>query len=166
MDALLLTDADLVESTPLGGNIDPDKYRLCVNDAQVSKLEEILGETLYEKIKTEFSAVPKILAGDYLILYTKYIKPFLIHQSAVEYLLIGAYQIANGGIYKHAPANSTPVEVGEVNFLVKNQRAKAEMYQARLERYLAKTNFPEWTYNSNNTVNPTPTKSRGGFSFF
>lgn len=166
MDILLLTDADLVGNTPLGGNIDVDKYRLCINDAQVSKLEEILGETLYEKIKTEFSAVPKTLAGDYLILYTKYIKPFLIHQSAVEYLLIGSYQIANGGIYKHAPANSSPVEVGEVNFLVKNQRVKAEMYQARMERYLAIMNFPEWAYNSENNVNPTPTKYSGGFSLF
>ena len=166
MDELLLTDLDLVESTPLGGNIDPDKYRFCVHDAQVSKLEEILGETLYEKIKTEFSAIPKTLTGDYLVLYEKYIRPFLIHQAAVEYLLIGGYQIANGGIYKHSPANSAPVEVAEVNFLVKNQRAKAEMYQARLERYLVKMNFTEWTYSDDNNVNPTPSKYNGGFSFF
>ena len=57
MDALLLTDADLLESTPLGGNIDPDKYRLCVNDAQVSKLEEILGETIGTHKRNEIEKV-------------------------------------------------------------------------------------------------------------
>lgn len=157
MDILLLSDADLTANTPLGGNIDPDKYRFCVLDAQRSKLEEILGEDLYNKIKTDFDA--DTLAGDYETLYTKYIKPFLIHQSAMEYLLIGAYTIANGGISKHTPSNGQPIEKNEVDYMVQNQRSKAEMWQQRMEKWLSVNPLDE--YNSDSDTIVPPNKASG-----
>jgi hypothetical protein len=163
MEALLLNDIDITENTPLGGNIDVDKFRFCIADAQVSKLEEILGETLYEKIKTDYTA--NTLSGLYAILYDKYIKPFLIHQSAVEYLLVGAYMVSNGGIFKNTPQNGTPVEKNEVDFLVQNQRSKAEMYQARLEKWLVRNNLPEYLVYLSNTIVPASRQSYGGWYF-
>lgn len=155
METLLITDAELIAATPLGGNIDPPKFKFCIADAQVSKLEELLGEPLYNKLKAHFEEVQVPVTGDYLILLDKYVKPFLIHQAAVEYIMIGSYQIKNGGIYKHSPANSTNVDVSEVNFLVKNQKAKADIYESRMQRYLDLKDFPEYTYNNNNSVNPS-----------
>jgi len=105
METILLNDNEITESTLLGGNIDVDRYKFCIIDAQISKLEESLGETLYEKIKTDFENDD--LAGNYLTLHTKYIKPFLIHQSALEYLKLGAYHVSNGGIYKHTPSGGS-----------------------------------------------------------
>ena len=75
METLLLSDLDITQNTPLGGNIDVDKYRFCIADAQLSKLEEILGETLYERLKTDYSG--NVLSGSYAVLYDKYVKPFL-----------------------------------------------------------------------------------------
>jgi hypothetical protein len=72
MELLLLNDLDITENTPLGG-IDVDKFRFCIADAQLSKLEEIL-ETLYERIKSDYKT--DTLSGNYEILYTKYVKPF------------------------------------------------------------------------------------------
>jgi hypothetical protein len=40
MELLLLNDLDITENTPLGGNIDVDKFRFCIADAQLSKLEK------------------------------------------------------------------------------------------------------------------------------
>lgn len=152
METLLLKDNDIAKSTLLGGNIDTDKYKFCIQDAQISKLEEMLGEDLYEKIKTDFAS--NSLAGDYLVLHQKYITPFLIHQSALEYLLVGAYQVSNGGIYKHTPANGSPIEKSEVDFMVQNQRAKAEIYAQRMERWLCKKLLPEYKAEADNIVNP------------
>jgi len=73
----------------------------------------VLGEVLYETIVIEFEN--DTWTGDNELLYTKYIKPFLIHASAMEYLKIGAYQVSNGGIYKHTPDNGTPVDKIEVD---------------------------------------------------
>lgn len=162
MEYLLLSDQELLQNTVLGGNIDTDKYKFCVQDAQLSKLVEILGEDLYEKIKFDYEY--ELLIGDYEILYNKYINPFLIHQSAVEYILIGSYQVANGGVFKLTPQNGSPVEKDDIDYLVTNQRNKAEIYQNRMENFLCKVNLPEYIINPNNIINPKKS-SYGGFSF-
>ena len=95
---ILLKENELTKNTLLGGNIDIDLYIPCIADAQRTRLEEILGETLYDKICDDFDNDD--LTGDYLTLYEDYIKPFLIKASAVEYLLIGAYKVNNNGIFK------------------------------------------------------------------
>lgn len=151
-DVILLSDNEITESTVLGGNIDVDKYRFCIIDAQNSRLEETLGEVLLQKIKDDF--VGGFLTGNYQILYEKYIVPFLIHQSALEYILIGAYMVNNGGIYKHTPQNGQPAEKTEVDFIVNNQRNKSDMYLIRLEKWLCKNKLPEYKCDPENIVNP------------
>jgi hypothetical protein len=162
MEYLLLTDQEILQNTVLGGNVDTDKYKFCVQDAQLSKLVEILGEDLYDKIKIDFEN--DNLTGDYLELYTKYIRMFLIHQSAVEYLINGAFQISNGGIFKMTPQNATAVEQDSINILIANQRNKAEIYQGRMEAFLSKNHLPEYVINSENIINPKKS-NYGGFSF-
>ena len=163
METILLNDNEITNSTLLGGNIDVDRYKFCIIDAQISKLEESLGETLYEKIKTDFDA--NTLSGNYLILHTKYIKPFLIHQSALEYLKIGAYHVSNGGIYKHTPSNGTAIDKNEVDFLVENQRVKAEMYMQRMEKWLSLNRIPEYYSYISGTVTPARKQSQGSWFF-
>lgn len=154
IEGLLLKDNDITENTILGGNIDPDKFRFCIKDAQVSRLEECLGETLYNKIVDDFTG--NVLSGYYQILYEKYIYPFLIHQSALEYIKCGAYMVNNAGIFKHTPQNGTPAEKPEVDFIVNNQRDMADMYMLRMEKWLCKnkSNLPEYKCDPENIVNP------------
>lgn len=161
--AYLIEYEDLTNATPLGGNIDIDRYKFCIEDAQNSKLKEILGDTLYNKIETDY--LDEDLSGDYLILYNDFVKPILIHQSAVEYLIIGGYQISNGGIYKHTPANGTPVDQTEIDMLVNHQRLKVEMYVERCLRWLLKVNLPEYQWHYENIVNPQFRNSGFGFDF-
>lgn len=147
-----LRENELTKNTLLGGNIDIDLYIPCIADAQRTKLEEILGETLFKKIDEDFG--DDTLAGLYLTLFNDYIKPFLIHQSAVEYLLVGAYKITNNGIYKTQPENTASVDKTEVDYLVNNQRLKADMYQGRLERWLALNQLPEYLSSDSTIVPP------------
>ena len=152
-----LKENELTKNTLLGGNIDIDLYIPCIADAQRTRLEEILGETLFNKIDVDFGNDD--LSGLYLTLFDDYIKPFLIHQSAVEYLLVGAYKITNNGIYKTQPENTAAVDKTEVDYLVNNQRLKAEMYQGRLERWLMLNELPEYLSADSQIVPPVYNKS-------
>ena len=149
---ILLKENELTKKTLLGGNIDIDLYIPCIADAQRIRLEEILGETLYNKICLDFENDD--LTGEYLTLYEGYIVPFIIAAAAVEYLLIGAYKVNNNGIFKAQPDNSVAVDKTEVDYLVNNMRLKSEMYQDRMLRWLYKNNLPEYVSSSTNIVNP------------
>jgi DNA-binding transcriptional ArsR family regulator len=149
---VLLKDNVLTENTPLGGNIDVDKLRQCILDAQATRLEELLGEELYNKIVEDYS--DETLEGDYLKLYEDYLVPFLIRQSAVEYLKIGAYSIGNNGIVVPTPQNTTAISEAQLSSLINTQETKADMYADRMYRWLCKNSLPEWNSSSDKIVNP------------
>lgn len=127
----------------MGGNVDIDKYKPCIFDVQVTVIEPLLGNELYEKIKTDFDSDE--LAGLYLELYDSYLKPILRHQVFAEYVEIGAYTVANGGIFKHQPDNSEVVSKSEVQYLAQTQRTKAQMYVERAKKWLCENNIPEYS---------------------
>jgi hypothetical protein len=158
---ILLKDNDLTKNTVLGGNIDVDKLRQCVLDAQVTRLEELLGETLYNKIEADFEN--EALTGVYLELYDKYIKPFLIRQSAVEYLKIGAFTVANNGIFQPQPNNAIAITDKNLSNLVNEVRIKADMFAERMRKFLCKNNIPEYASASDNIVNPRRPSVSGWF---
>jgi hypothetical protein len=158
---ILLKDNDLTKNTVLGGNIDVDKLRQCVLDAQVTRLEELLGETLYNKIETDFEA--ETLTGVYETLYTDYIKPFLIRQSAVEYLNIGAFTVANNGIFQPQPNNAIAITDKNLSNLINGMRIKADMFAERMRKYLCKNTIPEYASSSDNIVNPSRPSTGGWY---
>lgn len=149
---VLLKDDEITDDTILGGNIDVDKLRICILDAQMSRLEELLGEELYAKIEQDF--LNEVLADEYLILHRDYVKPFLIRQAALEFLKIGAFSIGNNGIALPAPNNTSAIDSKMLNGLINEMRMKADMYAERLYKWLCKNNLPEYVSKSDNIVNP------------
>ena len=150
---ILLTDNELSKNTWLSGNIDKDKLRQCILDAQAERLEVLLGEKLYEKICTDYDA--DTLRDDYLILYTDYIKPFLIRQSALEYLKIGAFSVSNNGIFQPTSQNAQPISDAQLQVLKDEMSIKANAYADRMHRWLKQNNLPEYECDSENIINPT-----------
>lgn len=149
----IIRQSDIVKYTPIGGNVDIDKFLPCVLDAQITDLEPLLGESLYNKICTDYEA--ETLTGLYETLYNDYIKPFLIHASAKNYFLIGAYQINNGGITKHTSENSEGISKSEIDYLYTNQRSKCEVYAGRMKKWLVRNRIAEY-YAFNEVVNKRP----------
>ena len=150
---ILLTDNELSKNTWLSGNIDKDKLRQCILDAQAERLEVLLGEKLYEKICTDYDA--DTLVDEYLTLYTDYIKPFLIRQSALEYLKIGAFSVSNNGIFQPTSQNAQPISDAQLQVLKDEMSIKANAYADRMHRWLKQNNLPEYECDSENIINPT-----------
>ena len=150
---ILLTDSELSKNTLLSGNIDKDKLRQCILDAQAERLEVLLGEKLYEKICADYEA--DTLEDEYLTLYTDYIKPFLIRQSALEYLKIGAFSVSNNGIFQPTSQNAQPISDAQLQVLKDEMSIKANAYADRMHRWLKQNNLPEFECDSENIINPT-----------
>ena len=119
-------------------------------------MEVLLGEKLYEKICADYDA--DNLEDEYLILYTEYIKPFLIRQSALEYLKIGAFSVSNNGIFQPTSQNAQPISDAQLQVLKDEMSIKANAYADRMHRWLKQNNLPEYECGSENIINPTLTK--------
>lgn len=143
---LLITPQQVIAKTPFNGNIDYDKLVPCIEDAQVTDLEPLLGQILFDKILDDFEA--QTLTGLYLELYNKFIVDYLIRAAAKNYFLIGAYQIANGGIYKHSAENAETISKEEVDYMMVQQRSKMEVYGTRMKRWLSYNSITEYLRHS------------------
>lgn len=154
MEALLITRQDIVKYSSLNGNLDTDRMQQFIKMSQDIHLERILGSDLLNRIKSDI--ISGTLADPYLTLLTKYIKPMLIHWSLVEIIPFNAYQIANGGIFKHNSENSDSVSKNEVDFLMEKYRKVAEHYTTRFKDYMCfhSSQFPEWNSNSEEDMYP------------
>lgn len=167
MRKIFLKDADLIRNTAIGGSVDTDKYKFCVRDAQETGLMETLGEELYDKIDSLYTANAEFPAGDYKILFDKYIIPYLIRQAAVEYLTISSFDIGNNGNSTRQPEGQIAASENNEYRIINTYKHKANMYRERMEKYLReKANLPEYKYSSNNIVNPTTQKGGVGDWYF
>jgi hypothetical protein len=144
----MITNAELLAGSPLGGNIDADKYQSVINETEVFVIEPALGTKLYKKVKADHAA--DTLAGDYLELYENYIKPILIHHVAAEFILISSFNVANGGVFRYTPENASPASKSEIDFLANKEKSKAEVYLQRMIDYLCHKNIPEYTQPQDN----------------
>lgn len=147
MAVLLIKSSEISKNTPLGGNVDVDRYIYCIKDTQRMVIEPLLGTKLYDKVIADFEG--NTLTGIYKTLVEEYVKPILIHSSFADYVVIGAYNVTNAGIYKHLPQDSEAVSKTEVDYLAEKQKQKAQVFIERCERYLCSEDFPEYNTQDN-----------------
>jgi hypothetical protein len=152
--ALFIKPIDIKRNTIIDGNVDVDKFIQFIKIAQQIHVRNYLGSDLYNKISSDI--VADTLTGDYLSLVNTYIQPMLIHFAMVDYLPFAAYQVKNGGVFKHSSENSETVSKNEVDYLVNKEREFAEYYTRRFIDYMANNQnlFPEYTSNTNEDINP------------
>tara|TARA_R110000803_G_scaffold181686_3_gene244096 strand:- start:2405 stop:2905 length:501 start_codon:yes stop_codon:yes gene_type:complete len=152
--ALFISRTDLVKNSIIDGNVDTDKFIQFIKISQEIHIQNYLGSKLYDKISADI--VADSLTGDYLSLVTNYIQPMLIHYAMMDYLPFAAYQIKNGGVFKHSSENSETVSKTEIDFLTQKQRDFAEYYTRRFVDYICfnSTKFPEYNNNTDTDIYP------------
>jgi len=152
--ALFIKRQDLVRNSILDGNVDTDKFIQYIKIAQQIHVRNYLGSDLYNRISNDI--LNNTLNGDYLELVNDYIQPMLIHYAMVDYLPFAAYQIKNGGVFKHTSENAESATKDEVDFLIQKERDIAEYYTRRFIDYMSfnQESFPEYYTNSNDDIHP------------
>lgn len=152
--ALFISRTDLVRNSILDGNVDTDKFIQFIKLGQEIDIQNLLGTDLYNRISTDIEN--STLSGDYLALVSDYIQPTLIWFAQVNYIPFAAYQIKNGGVFKHSSETAENVNKNEVDYLVGKAREYANYYSTRLVDYLCfnQSKFSEYTSNSDNDISP------------
>jgi hypothetical protein len=123
---LFIKTDDLRKNTILGGSVDTDKFIQFVKIAQEIHITNYLGSKLYERLQA--GIVANDLTTDEKTLLNEYVQDALIHYAAAEYLPFAAYNASNGGVFKHTPENSIPVDKNEVDYLVQREKEYANYY--------------------------------------
>ncbi len=160
--ALFINRTDLVKNSILDGNVDTDKFIQFIKVAQQIDIQNLLGTDLYNKISADIIAGN--LAGNYLSLVNTYVQPTLIWFAQMNYIPFAAYQIKNGGVFKHSSETAQNVDKNEVDYLVSKAREYANYYSTRLVDYLSFHNdlFPEYNTNTDEDISPdTDTTFKG-----
>ena len=127
--ALFIKPVTLKRNSIIDGSVDVDKFIQFLKIAQQIHIRNYLGTDLYNKISSDIIA--DSLSGNYLTLVNDYIQPMLIHFAMVDYLPFAAYQIKQGGIFKHTSETAETVSKSEVDYLVQKEREFAEYYTRR-----------------------------------
>jgi hypothetical protein len=155
----LISSEEIRLNTPMGGNVDSDKFVNFITDVQVMVLENLLGTKLFDKIIEEFEA--DTLHGLYLQMFTDYIKPVLWHSVFAEYVKIGSIIVGNGGMYKHVAQDAEVASLDDINFIAKNAQSKADTYIDRLIRFLCdkSSEIVEYTSVQDNDYDIDPKKA-------
>ena len=141
----LITSEEIRLNTPMGGNVDSDKFIHFINDVQVMVLENVLGTKLYDKILSDYD--DNSITEVYKTMLDGYIKPVLWHSVFAEYIKIGSVIVGNGGVYKHIAQDAQVADLDDINYVAKNAQSKADTYIDRLIRFLCdrKNDIPEYT---------------------
>ena len=156
---LFINRTDLVRNSILDGNIDTDKFIQFINTAQVVTIQQFTGTKLYDKIGLLIGNkdIDLPVNASYKTLLNEYLQPMLIWYAQVDYIPFAAYQIRNGGVYKHSSENSETVSKDDIDFLVEKCRTQADWYTRRFIDFMAfnQTTYPEYTLNTNNDLYPS-----------
>tara|TARA_R110002020_G_scaffold25183_1_gene81978 strand:+ start:3814 stop:4326 length:513 start_codon:yes stop_codon:yes gene_type:complete len=157
--ALFINRTDLVRNSIMDGNIDTDKFIQFIKLAQEIHIQNYMGTELYNEISTMVGdgTIDDVGNAKFKTLLNDYIAPMLIWFAQVDYYPFCAYQIKNGGIFKHTTETSETVSKNEVDYLVEKARTNAEWYTRRFISYMDfnQSDFPKYTSNSNNDISPS-----------
>ena len=145
MKALFITLEELKRKSIIDGNVDTDKLIQFVEVAQDTVIQNYLGTKLYDTLQD--GVINNNLSTNNATLSNSYIKPMLIWYSQATYLPYAAYQISNGGIYKHNSENATSVTESEITKLTRHATETADFYAKRFLDYMDdKSNlYPDYT---------------------
>jgi len=164
--ALFVTIKDIKQKSIIGGTVDPDKIVQFVEVAQDTHIQNYLGGKLYNKMQELIinNTIDDSANANYKLLLETYIKPMLIWFTQADYMPFSAFQISNGGVYKHTSENSVSATMEEINMLTRSALETAEFYTRRFMDYMDFNSelYPEYTSTANEEMHPDRDVNFGG----
>lgn len=155
----------LKQNSVLNLNIDTDKLRPAIVDAQTLNIQTILGTTLLTKILTDIDS--NTLSGNYQTLTDDYIIPALVKWSLYYATLDISFQMYNKGVMQRTSEFAQPSSIKDIQMLRNEIKNNAEFLSQRLNHYLCDNSnlFPEYNSTDDLESQKTDIYDSGGFVF-
>jgi len=154
---LFINRTDLIRNSIMDGNVDTDKFIQFIKIAQEIDVQQIMGTKMYDGLTTAIPNIDLPANARWKTVLDDYIAPMLIWYAQSNYMPFAAYQIKNGGVFKHTSENAQSVDKNEIDFLVETARTNAEWYSRRFIDFMSfnQTTYPEYTSNINDDIYPS-----------
>ena len=161
MKALFITLQDLKRKSIISGNVDGDKLIQFVEVAQDTHIQNYLGGKLYDKLQDLIISGDIDLVGNakYKTLLDTYIKPMLVWYTQAAYLPFAAFQISNGGVFKHRSENSDVASSEDIKDMTNRVNQTADFYTRRIQDFMGynSQDYPEYNQSTNGEMYPDQT---------
>ena len=154
---LFINRTDLIRNSIMDGNVDTDKFIQFIKIAQEIDVQQIMGTKMYDGLTTAIPNIDLPANARWKTVLDDYIAPMLIWYAQSNYMPFAAYQIKNGGVFKHTSENAQSVDKNEIDFLVEKARTNAEWYSRRFIDFMSfnQSTYPEYTNNVNDDIYPS-----------
>jgi|TARA_R110002153_G_scaffold55727_1_gene154465 hypothetical protein len=154
---LFINRTDLVRNSIIDGNVDTDKFIQFIKIAQEIDVQQIIGTDMYNALSAAIPDIDLPVNARWKTILDDYIVPMLIWYAQSNYFPFAAYQVKNGGVFKHTSENSISADKNEIDFLVEKARTNAEWYSRRFIDFMSfnQTTYPEYTSNTNDDIYPS-----------
>jgi len=139
MTKLFITAENVKETTSISGATDNDSISQKIYYAQISDMVRVLGQSLYDKIYTDFPN----LTGDYLTIYEKYLIDMHVFYTAHYFTLFNEVKSSNVGNTILSVANGNPTT--KTVQLAEQYKALAISVENNFRKYMETSTIPEWT---------------------
>jgi hypothetical protein len=141
MSKLLITIEDIAKLSGFDGNIDNDSINPFIFMAQDSEIQRILGAPLYDKIVLDYNN--DALAGNYKILYDKYIAICLAYFTCSFYLQLGIPKVSQNGAYLVTPEKTEQIYDEKSSKMAGMYEKMAVKKELDMIEFLDSVNLPE-----------------------
>ncbi|CAB5218351.1 hypothetical protein UFOVP212_21 [uncultured Caudovirales phage] len=151
MKGLFISEAFIKENTPINDNVDDKLLKMAIIEAQELHLLEAIGTGLYNDLNAKI--VAGTIAGMDLTLMVDYIRPMMKYWVMYEGTPMLLFKFTNKSNSTSTSDNSAPVQYEDMKYSVNQFKAKAQVYTARLARYIEAnaTSFPLY-YNAGHNI--------------
>jgi hypothetical protein len=131
----LTYSADYIKSAGIiDGNTDNEIIRPFIISVQDEYMHPMLGTDLFNDIKAEI--ISGTVSAKYVTLLDEYLVKAIHWYVLAESTPAFTYRYMNKGVMKKNSENSTAVDLGEIEYLIKKWRNKAEMAAERTTKFL------------------------------
>jgi hypothetical protein len=154
---LFINRTDLIRNSIMDGNVDTDKFIQFIKLSQEIDIQQILGTKMYDGLTAAIPNIDNAANARWKTVLDDYVVPMLIWYAQAAYFPFAAYQVKNGGVFKHTSENAQSVDKNEIDFLVEKARTNAEWYSRRFIDFMSfnQTTYPEYTNNINDDIYPS-----------